>query len=308
MLSKLRRLCNDKFAAYIASIVSRPLLCLGVKNRILGHERNNTLDILHCAAYFILHIYSGSSDSDETRPQARTPTPARIAQSRSRECSSAVVSIGRLLRCTRSASDEIRNAAPRPYRWCLQSRRRCLVRRVASDPLSGRSGVGSRGPCRSIAQTTRPQGSAQTYRRDHGVYRATTTKRWIDSCSCAGARNRVCIGPFSSPSQHRTRDRAQKKTVEESPRECLPPAAEALYETVRSDLLLGQVNREAITALRFHGMWQGLAILLKAPAAPPHNPPVPSVPVSPSLRRDSEFVRLLANFVLHTHSELAHVC
>jgi hypothetical protein len=88
----------------------------------------------------------------------------------------------------------------------------------------------------------------------------------------------------------------------------LPPAAEVLYETVRSDLILGQINREAITALRFHGMLQGLAILLKGPAAPQHNPPAPSVPVNPSLRRDSEFVRLLANLVLHTHSELAHVC
>ena len=45
-------------------------------------------------------------------------------------------------------------------------------------------------------------------------------------------------------------------------------------------------------------------MLLNAPAAPP-NPPVPAHPVS---CRDSEFVRLLANLVLHTHSELTHVC
>lgn len=46
-------------------------------------------------------------------------------------------------------------------------------------------------------------------------------------------------------------------------------------------------------------------MLLKAPTVPPQNPPVPTNPV---LRRDNEFVRLLANLVLHTHSELTHVC
>ena len=52
-------------------------------------------------------------------------------------------------------------------------------------------------------------------------------------------------------------------------------------------------------------MLNGLAILLKALA-----PPSATVPgaVRPALQRDSEFVRLLANFVLHTHSELTHVC
>lgn len=61
-----------------------------------------------------------------------------------------------------------------------------------------------------------------------------------------------------------------------------------------------------MTALRFHGMWQGLVILLKTPPTAP--PQVPPVPVHQPLRRDSELVRLLANLVLHTHSELAHVC
>lgn len=80
----------------------------------------------------------------------------------------------------------------------------------------------------------------------------------------------------------------------------------SLYETIRTDLLAGRANPEGRAALRFHGMWQGLTILLKAPpaAVPPSSPP----PVNQSLRRDSEFVRLLANLVLHTHSELTHVC
>jgi hypothetical protein len=85
----------------------------------------------------------------------------------------------------------------------------------------------------------------------------------------------------------------------------LPPTAAALYESLRTDLLLGRICREAITAFRFHGMWQGLAILLKAPTV---SPPSSPLPVNQSLRRDSAFVRLLANLVLHTHSELTHVC
>lgn len=45
-------------------------------------------------------------------------------------------------------------------------------------------------------------------------------------------------------------------------------------------------------------------MLLNTPAAPPPNP----VPAHLVPGRDSEFVRLIANLVLHTHSELTHVC
>lgn len=79
----------------------------------------------------------------------------------------------------------------------------------------------------------------------------------------------------------------------------------ALYETLRADLVAGRARAEGLTALRFHGMLQGLAILLKAPAVAPS---IPSAPAFPSLRCDSAFVRLLANLVLHTHAEITHVC
>lgn len=81
-----------------------------------------------------------------------------------------------------------------------------------------------------------------------------------------------------------------------------------LYETLRTDFIEGRARCDGIAALRFHGMLQGLVILLKAPAMPAAPPPSPHFPLSPSLRRDSEFVRLLANLVLLTHSELTHVC
>ena len=305
MLNKLCRVCKDNFAACVAHIALL-LLRFTVNVRVISINKTIIyLDISYCAAYLILHRYRRNRQRDETGSQARTFTPPRITQCATQAGSRAVVSIGRILRCPRFAADEVRNAAPRAYRWRLQSRCCRPIWPVASDPVSGRSGVLPRGPCRPIAQATWPQRGAQAHRRGHALYRTATTKRWIDSCARVGARDRVHMGSFSSPSQHRTRDRAQKKTVEESPPKCLSLAAAARYEALRSALLLGQGGREGITALRFHGMWQGLAILLKAPAVPPQNPPVPANPVP---RRDSEFVRLLANLVLHTHSELTHVC
>jgi hypothetical protein len=60
-----------------------------------------------------------------------------------------------------------------------------------------------------------------------------------------------------------------------------------------------------MAALRFHGMVQGLALLLKNPAQPVVL--TPKRESAQPMQRDSEFVRVLANIVLRTHSELTHV-
>ena len=57
--------------------------------------------------------------------------------------------------------------------------------------------------------------------------------------------------------------------------------------------------------MRFHGMVQGLALLLKA-AAPLPAPTATIESVKP-IQCDGELVRVLANLVLRTHSELTHV-
>ncbi len=85
----------------------------------------------------------------------------------------------------------------------------------------------------------------------------------------------------------------------------LPPSAPGLYETLRDDILSGRPRPEGLAALRFHGMFQGLVILLKTPTT---SPPTLSSSTPPAWRRDSDFVRLLANLVLHTHPEVTHVC
>ncbi len=87
--------------------------------------------------------------------------------------------------------------------------------------------------------------------------------------------------------------------------ERLPPAAAATYETLRADLLRGQAPPDGVAALRFHGMVQGLALLLQC--APPPLPPRPKSESGKPIQCDPELVRLLANIVLRTHSELTHV-
>lgn len=85
----------------------------------------------------------------------------------------------------------------------------------------------------------------------------------------------------------------------------MPEAALAHYEALRANVLEGGARPEGLAAVRFHGMVRGLAILLKTPSAPPTTrPALTDLPV----QRDSALVRLLANLVLHTHSELTHVC
>ena len=59
-----------------------------------------------------------------------------------------------------------------------------------------------------------------------------------------------------------------------------------------------------MAALRYHGMLPGLLILL----TPLPLPAAANTPSCSSPQRDSAFVRLLANLVLHSQSEATHVC
>lgn len=81
-------------------------------------------------------------------------------------------------------------------------------------------------------------------------------------------------------------------------------AAAAAYEDLRADVLAGRPCAEGRASLHYHGMLQGLAILLR-PITPSSTPRVP-VRTLPS--SDNGLVRLLANLVLHTQSEFTHVC
>lgn len=83
-------------------------------------------------------------------------------------------------------------------------------------------------------------------------------------------------------------------------------AAVAAYEALRTTVIEGTPRPEGAAALRYHGMLHGLPLLIEtATARSAHSPGHESV--AHSLQPNGEFVRLLANLVLRTHSELVHV-
>ena len=83
----------------------------------------------------------------------------------------------------------------------------------------------------------------------------------------------------------------------------LEEQALATYESLRTSVLLGQVRGPGLAALRFHGMLHGLVIVSRS-APPPASPRVSNARICPI---DGQLVRLLANLVLRTQSELMHV-
>lgn len=71
--------------------------------------------------------------------------------------------------------------------------------------------------------------------------------------------------------------------------------------------MAGHARPDALGAIIFHGMWQGLRVLLSiAMASPlPDPPPTPSAAFANTL--DRQLVRLLADMVLATQSQVQHV-
>lgn len=73
-------------------------------------------------------------------------------------------------------------------------------------------------------------------------------------------------------------------------------------------MLLGQARPDALGAIVFHGMWQGLRVLLSTAASPSSALIVPPTSaVAPTGTLDRQLVRLLADMVLATQLEVHHV-
>jgi len=64
-------------------------------------------------------------------------------------------------------------------------------------------------------------------------------------------------------------------------------------------------HTEGIAALRYHGMLGGLSVLAQTEV--PFNIPASRREPAMAPQPASEFVHMLANLVLRTHSELTHV-
>jgi hypothetical protein len=86
----------------------------------------------------------------------------------------------------------------------------------------------------------------------------------------------------------------------------LPADALQAYESLRNAVRQGLPCAPGLAALRFHGMWNGLAVMASAAAPPPAAKGASYLRAS-AIASDDQFVRLLANLVLRTHVKLTHV-
>jgi hypothetical protein len=86
----------------------------------------------------------------------------------------------------------------------------------------------------------------------------------------------------------------------------VPPAALPTYERLRAEVLNGQARPEGLTAVAYHGMLRGLALILTE-LVPEVPSPAVSAPVAEAVPLDREFLRLLANMLLQSQSQVMHV-
>jgi hypothetical protein len=86
----------------------------------------------------------------------------------------------------------------------------------------------------------------------------------------------------------------------------VPPAALLSYEQLRARVINSQPYPEGLAAIVYHGMARGLAVMLTAPAANVTSSPLRvCAPEGSSFNR--ELLRLIANMVLQSQSEVMHV-
>ena len=86
----------------------------------------------------------------------------------------------------------------------------------------------------------------------------------------------------------------------------VPPAALLTYEQLRARVINGRPHPEGLAAIVYHGMAHGLAVMLTEPAHNITSPPLQvCAPEGGSFNR--EVLRLIANMVLQSQSEVMHV-
>lgn len=78
------------------------------------------------------------------------------------------------------------------------------------------------------------------------------------------------------------------------------------YETLRTAVLCGQACAKDLGAIVFHGLWQGLAVLIAQPPPPTHRRLEPRPTASVSVH-DRQLVHMLANMVLAAEARGNHV-
>jgi hypothetical protein len=86
----------------------------------------------------------------------------------------------------------------------------------------------------------------------------------------------------------------------------LPVQAIEAYEALRAHVLGTGHCRTGLSALLYHGMTRGLAVIMATPEIAERGPENPEGRL-PVMANDPALVRLLANMILKFQSELQHV-
>lgn len=86
----------------------------------------------------------------------------------------------------------------------------------------------------------------------------------------------------------------------------VPSAALLTYEQLRAEVLTGQARPDGLAAMVYHGMIRGLAMILTEPTPEARSSP-PQAPPPEGVSLDRELLRLIANMVLQSQSEVMHV-
>ena len=79
-----------------------------------------------------------------------------------------------------------------------------------------------------------------------------------------------------------------------------------MYEYLRAQVLRGGRRHTGFSAVLYHGMARGLALLATTPTPYRYKPQV-TVRNLPAMEDNLARVRILANMILHITSELQHV-
>jgi hypothetical protein len=89
------------------------------------------------------------------------------------------------------------------------------------------------------------------------------------------------------------------------------PAALLTYEQLRARVINSQLYPEGLAAIVYHGMARGLTVMLTEPAANVTSSPLQVSPLQVSAPEGGSFnrelLRLIANMVLQSQSEVMHV-
>jgi hypothetical protein len=86
----------------------------------------------------------------------------------------------------------------------------------------------------------------------------------------------------------------------------VPPAALLTYEQLRARVINAQPYPEGLAAIVYHGMARGLAVILTEAAPNVASSPL-QVCASEGVSFTGELLRLIANMVLQSQSEVMHV-